>query len=706
MKRTGEKYSGQRILRREDDRLVRGEGIFSADVSPEGLLHVAFARSNVANGKILDCDVSDARQLSGVVAVVTGEDLAQVGKLSVAAVIGQHIDVEYPILAQDSVAAVGQPVVAVIADTANLAMDAVDGIYIDVDEQSSDDEQNTVFAGHWKNGDVDTVFAKADCVVSVTVKHPRLAPTAMEPRSITVDFDASNDSATVWLSTQTPHRARRELAKMLDVDANRLRVVAVDVGGAFGMKASLYPEEVLTVWASFRLRRSLQWVASRSEEFLSASHGRGCESHGELAVRRDGKFLALRATGHFPLGHWLPTSAGIPAWNLGRILPGGYRVEAIDTSTEARRSDTAAVGIYRGAGRPEAACLMERLVDEAAAATGIDPVEIRLINLLEDADLPFTTATGCVLDSGRYRAALRDLAESVNYKDMRARCEDRRANGELVGVGVAFYVEPCGVGWESARVSRDADGNIVAATGGSSQGHGRETALAQLVADRLDVPIDDVEVIHGDTATCPVGIGALASRSTAIGGSAMLKACDAAREKMDNSNDPVSSDCVYDTKQEAWGYGCYIVSVAIDRDTGDMTIESATCIDDIGNTINPDFVEGQILGGFAQGVGEATLEALHYDETGQLLTGSLTDYALPRANDMPPLTILTRSTPCDSNEMGAKGIGEAGTIGAPAAILNAAADALRPLGIRDLQMPLSRLQLWQQLQAAAKRKES
>lgn len=705
MNPTGEKYSGQRVPRREDDRLVRGKGMFSADVHPDQLLHVAFARSSVSQGKILDCDTGDARQQAGVVAVFTGEDAAQIGKLSVAAVIGQHVDLEFPILARHTVAAVGQPVVAIVAETALLAQDAVERVYVDVDDDSNGDTQPTVFAGHWRNGDVDAAFAEADCVVRATVQHPRLAPCPIEPRAITVDFDPSSNSATVWLSTQTPHRARQELARMLAVNPDRLRVIATDVGGAFGMKASLYPEEVLTVWAAFELRRSTQWVASRSEDFLSASHGRGCESHGELALRADGTFLGLRASGNLPVGHWLPTSAGIPTWNAGRILPGGYRVAAVDTSMEARRSDTAAVGIYRGAGRPEAACLMERLVDEAAAATGIDPIDIRAINLLEEQDLPYTTATGVVMDSGRYGDALRQLAENIGYRQLRAQIDSRRADGELVGIGIAFYVEPCGTGWESARVTRNPDGSIVAATGGSSQGHGRETALAQIVADRLGVPIEKVQVLHGDTATCPNGIGALASRSTAIGGSAMQLACDAVASKTANANNAVTEEFFYETKAEAWGYGCYIVTVAIDRDTGDLTVESAACIDDVSNAINPGFVEGQILGGFAQGFGEAVLEELHYDESGQLLTGSLTDYALPRASDIPPLAIFTQATPCDSNEIGAKGIGEAGTIGAPAAILNAAVDALRPLGIRDLRMPLSRLQIWQHLQAAAARNE-
>ncbi|MEO1245725.1 MAG: xanthine dehydrogenase family protein molybdopterin-binding subunit [Pseudomonadota bacterium] len=707
MKQSGQQGIGVAEPRREDDRLLRGDGRYAADVRLEGLLHVVFARSTMPRCTILECDVESALEMDGVVSIFTGDDVQDLGTLSVASVIDMAEPSEYPILAHDTVAAVGQAIAAVVATSVAEALDAADSLFIDLEEIDGTGEQTAELRGTWHSGEVDAAFAAADHVVHATVKHPRLAPSPMEPRAITVEYDAASESVAVWLSTQTPHRARTELAGILGIDAARIRVIAPDVGGAFGMKASLYPEEVLTVWAAFKLRRSVRWVATRSEEFLSATHGRGGESAGQLALTKDGRFLAVKASAELPLGHWLPTSAAIPAWNAGRIVPGAYRVAAVESSSVARTSDTAAVGIYRGAGRPEANCLMERLVDEAAAVTGIDPIEIRLRNLLSAEELPHATGSGCVLDSGQYRVAVERLTARVDYEGMQARRQMRRERGELVGIGIAFYVEPSGKGWESARVTFNPDGSVLAATGGSSQGHGRETAIAQIVADALDVPSYRVQVLQGDTKTCPSGIGALASRSTAIGGSAIRRACEEVSKQLpaDGPPDtPISEELVYETQGEAWGYGCYIIEVSVDRETGVVSIESAACIDDIGNIVNPMLVEGQIVGGFAQGIGEALLEEVHYDETGQLLTGSFTDYAVPRADDVPPLSVHKLSTPSPNNELGAKGVGEAGTIGAPAAILNAALDALRPLGVHSLPMPLTSQRVWQAIRNADTRK--
>jgi len=694
---------GIALPRREDDRLLRGEGRYAADIHPEHLLHIVFARSTMPRCEILECDAESALEMDGVVAVFTGEDVKDLGDLSISPIIDLAGPTDFPILAHKTVAAVGQPIAAVVADSSSQAMDAVDSLFIDLEETDGSNEQKTQASGSWKAGDVDGVFERADHIVSASVRHPRLAPSPMEPRAVTVEYDKANKVITVWLSTQTPHRARSELAKILTVDEERIRVVAPDVGGAFGMKASLYPEEVLTVWSAFKLQRSVQWVATRGEEFLSASHGRGGVSRGQLAVTSVGKILGVKASIELPLGHWLPTSATIPAWNAGRILPAGYQVDAVSAAAVATSSDTAAVGIYRGAGRPEANCLMERLVDEAAAATGIDPVDIRLMNLLQEEDFPHTMTSGYILDSGQYSAALKYLVEQVDYESMKTRRDERRQHGDLVGIGIAFYVEPCGTGWESARVTLNPDGTVVAATGGSTQGHGRETAIAQIVSAALGVPSAKVSVLHGDTRTCPTGIGALASRSTAIGGSAISGACKAIVGRLPEDGsipEPISEELIYEAAGEAWGYGCYIVEVSIDRDTGEVSVDSAACVDDIGNIINPMLVDGQIVGGFAQGIGEALLEEVMYDEFGQLLTGSFTDYAMPRADDVPPLSIHKISTPSPNNELGSKGVGEAGTIGAPAAILNAAMDALRPLGVRDLQMPLTSQQVWQAIDSA------
>ncbi len=693
---------GQSQLRREDAKLVTGMGCFAGDVKLDNLLQVSFARSYVPAGRIVACDLNGALNMPGVAAVFSGKHVCHLGNLSVNPVLDIKRKTDFPILAFEEVEAVGQPIAAVLATSVNLGLDALEAVLVDIQEEDAR-IQETALSGSWKAGDVERQFAQADHIVEVSVDHPRLAPSPLEPRGITVKYDSTSDSLTVWCSTQTPHRARTELARILDIDPCRIRVIAPDVGGAFGMKASLYPEEVFTVWAALNQRRSTRWIASRADDFLSATHGRGASSSAQMAITEQGDFLAIRARIENPLGHWLPTSAAVPSWNAGRILPCGYRIESVDIETEGRLSNTAPVGIYRGAGRPEAACLMERLVDEAAVITGIDPIDLRLKNLLSPNDLPYTTATGIVLDSGRYAEAIEILKKKANYEDIKANRDRRRAQGELVGVGVAFYIEPCGSGWESARVTLNPDGSALAATGGSSQGHGRETAFAQIVAERLGISMDSVSVVHGDTEKCPNGIGALASRSTAIGGSAIRRACDeilAIKQDSGGHQEPVTAEIEYENSGEAWGYGCYIIYLSIDPATGILTIEAATCVDDVGNIINLTAVEGQIMGGFAQGLGEALMERIVYDDEGQLLTGSFTDYAVPRAADMPPLSISKLVTPSPCNELGAKGVGEAGTIGAPAAILNAAVDALRPLGVEKLQMPLTGEQLWRAIKNA------
>ena len=466
------------------------------------------------------------------------------------------------------------------------------------------------------------------------------------------------------------------------------------------MKASLYPEEAFCVWAAFHHRRSTRWQATRSEEFLSASQGRGITSRGRLALTACGRFLALEAEIDAPLGHWLPSSALIPAWNAGRILPGGYDIRAIDVTTRAVQRGGTATGIYRGAGRPEAACLMERLADKAARAAGIDPLALRQENLLPATVLPHETPTGNLLDSGDYAAALRHLAERADYAGALADRDASRAAGGLSGVGIAFYLEPSGSGWESARVTFRPDGTVLVASGGSAQGQPR-SAFARIAATALGIDAARVSVHWGDSATCPEGIGALASRSTAIGGSAVLRACEEVRARRDAGEAlPLTAEICYETEGQAWGYGAYLAALTIDRETGRIRLGQLTCVDDTGRMIDPEGVKGQIRGGAAQGLGEALMERLVHDGEGQLLTGSLTDYALPRAADMPPVDIHTTETPSPMNALGAKGVGEAGTIGAPAAILNAAADALAPLGIDDLDMPLTSHRIWHAIREA------
>lgn len=678
---------------------LRGDGQFVADVALTIPLHLAFLRSSLPQGTLAPPDTSAALDRPGVVAVHVGGDVTDLGALSVNPVIPLRHTPAFPILAEGAVTWLGQPIAGVLADTLHAAQDGAEALWADIEETSAVDRP-ALAAKSWRTGDPAQAFAQADHVVEVFVRHPRLAPSPLEPRAIAVEW--AEDQLTIWLSTQTPHRARTELAQILGVDASILRVIAPDVGGAFGMKASLYPEEVFAVWAALRHRRSVRWCATRGEDFLSATHGRGLSTRGKLAVAADGTFLALEARVVAPQGAWLPNSGLVPAWNAARILPGGYDIPTIDIKTEAVPDALAPMGIYRGAGRPEAACLMERLVEEAARVTGFDPIMLRARNVHGTGTLPIRTATGNLLDSGDYPAALVDGTRASDYPALVAARARKRDAGQLSGIGVAFYLEPSGEGFETARVTWTDDA-VEIASGSSSQGHGRETAYAQIAAEVLEVPPADVVVIQGDTATCPAGIGAVASRGTAIGGSAVFVGCERLRARRLNGEAlPLTEEVRYENEGQAWGYGVTVIAVDVDRDTGTATITSATSLDDAGRVVNPAFVEGQIRGGFAQGFGEAMMEAVVYDDDGQLLTGSLMDYALPRASDMPTLTIHSTEHPTPLNALGAKGVGEAGTIGAPAAILNAVIDALSPLGVTHLDMPLTPCKLWTAITAAQK----
>lgn len=698
-------YIGTSLPPRDHARLLRGQGRYCDDLRLPDVLHVVFLRSDVAAGRILSVDTEAARSMPGVRAVHVGADVAGLGTLSVNEVLPMRERPGFPLLAQGRVQAVGQPLAAILAASRNAALDAAEAVIVEIDEEDTADGENLIAEKHWQAGDCAAMFTQAAQVVSARVRHARLAPMSLEPRAICVDYDPTRDAMTVWHSTQTPHRSRSELAAILGLDPERLRVVAPDVGGAFGLKASLYPEEVFAVWAAMTHRCAVKWSATRSEDFLSGTHGRGIESTGRLALDGEGRFLALEARIEAPLGRWLPNSALIPAWNAARVLPGPYDVAALDIGTRARAENRAATGIYRGAGRPEAAALMERLVDAAGRAACLDPFEIRRRNLLPAEALPHETGTGSVLDSGDYVEALERLRRLSEYDARKAQVAERRTRGELVGIGLSFYLEPSGNGWESARVTLHVDGRATVASGGSAQGQARRASLAQIAADTLGLPPYQIEVLHGDTRSCPPGIGALASRSTAIGGSAVLRACEALRRRTDAGEAlPLTEETVYENKGQAWGYGCYLVQIAIDPETGAARIEEAFCVDDTGRVINPRAVEDQVVGGFAQGLGEALLEALHYDADGQLLTASLMDYAVPRADDMPPLRVDKMETPTPTNPLGAKGVGEAGTIGAPVAVLNAAIDALAPLGITELQMPLSPQTLWQAIQDATQGK--
>lgn len=734
-------WIGRRLRRFEDAALITGKGVFVDDLRMPEMLWIEFARSNHPRGRLVSLNTTDAENVPGVVAVLKAEAPGTLGHAAVNRVLPDMRLLPFPLLPASEINAVGQPIAAVVATRASAAADAAALIEAEIEPLPQWENEEPIYRHRWNAGDTDLAFASAAHVARVSIAYERVAPAPLEPRTAMASWDEGKQMLNVWLSTQTPHRARQDLAIILGISEKKIRVVAPDVGGAFGGKASLYPEDALVALAALRLKRPVKWRGSRSEDFLAATQGRGANLEGELAVDANGKFLGLRATLDYPLGHWLPYSAGVPGKNAARCLPGPYVCPNVDIALEGRPRNTAAVGIYRGAGRPEAAMLMERLADEAARLTGIDPVDIRRRNLVASDAFPWRTPTGERLDSGDYVRLLDEASERAGY-DLQVLRDDVR----LTGTGVAVYTEPCGHGWESAEVRILRDGRIVAATGSSAQGQGRVTSYRQIVADVLRQKPQTILIDHGDTATCPPGIGALASRSTAIGGSALCQAAEQFREKarqcaarllqaapdqvelteagfeirhsvrralawhqlariayadseiVGEFGEGLRTRVVYEAEGEAWASGCCIANVSIERDTGELAVERIVWVDDAGTVINPTLVEGQMIGGLMQGLGEATLERIVYDEDGQLVTASFMDYAMPRAVHLPELQLGKIETPSPFNHLGAKGVGEAGCVGVPAAIVNAAVNALKGFGVTHLDMPLTSEKIWKAMQ--------
>lgn len=742
--------------RREDAPLLAGRGRFIADLAAEGSVSMVFVRSPLPRAAIRALNLETARSAPSVVGLYAGADVASLPRPGVNPVLGEFAAPAMPVLAQDDLRAVGQPVVAIVAESEVAALEAADRVEMDLEplEPICDPEaaltgppllpeiaSNVIVDKSWSSGDTEKGFGNATVTAEVTIRHPRVAPAPLECRAIVAAWESGAERLTIWSGTQTPHRARNDIARALGLARERVRVIAPDVGGAFGMKASIYPEDIAVAFAARVLRRPVRWIASRQEDLLAATHGRGAVSRGRMAFDAEGRILAVNVDMIFPLGAWLTFSAIVPAWNASRILPGPYAIENVEIRVQAVVTNTAPVGIYRGAGRPEAAMLMERLIDVGARKLGLDPVAIRRHNLIPAEALPLKRPNGTVLDSGDYPALLaktETLADHGRLGEGRSR---RRKHGKAVGLGWSLCVEPCGRGWESASVALEEDGQFTAASGSSAQGQGRETTFAQIAARELGVSPDSVKVVHGDTEMVQDGIGALASRSVAIGGSALMQAAQAlvARARplaarllnaepssiviaeggfrvagrpdravtweriAASADEELRADATYTADGEAWGCGCCLAQVQVDLGTGQVTLERLTYVDDAGTVIDPRLVDGQIVGGIAQGIGEALLERVVYDADGQLLSGSLMDYALPRADDMPAFRLDRMCTPSPFNTLGAKGVGEAGTIGAPPAIVNAVLDALAPLGVQHIDMPMTPERVWKAIREAEER---
>jgi len=777
---------GQPVLRKEDARFLTGTGQYTNDVSMPRQTCAYFLRSPHAHAAIRSIDVVKAKTLPGVVEIFTGADLTGVNGLPCGWLItgtdGKPMnEPPHPVLAQGKVRYVGDAVALVIAESIAEAKDAAEQIGVDYDvlpavvnpvdalapgaplihDQAPGNKCYT-----WAIGDkaaVDAAFATAAHVTKLDIVNNRLIPNAIEPRAALAVYDRADDAYTLYVTSQNPHVERLLMtAFVLGLPEHKVRVIAPDVGGGFGSKIYLYPEETAMVFASKRINRPIKWAAERSESFLSDAHGRDHVTHAELALDKEGKFLALRVQTTANMGAYLSTFAScIPTILYATLLAGQYATPAIHCAVTATFTNTAPVDAYRGAGRPEATYVVERIVHQAAAEMGIAQDEIRRRNFIRS--FPHQTPVALNYDTGDYEQTLDAAIEMADVAGFAARRAEAQKRGKLRGIGYAAYIEACGLApsniagslgaraglFEAGEVRVHPTGSITVFTGSHSHGQGHETTFAQVVAAHLGVPVDNVSVVHGDTGRVPFGMGTYGSRSLAVGGSAIVKALDKIVAKgkkiaahlleaaesdiefkdgkftvagTDRSktfgeialtayvphNYPLATlepgldeTAFYDPTNFTYPAGTHICEVEIDPDTGVVDVVAFSACDDFGNIINPMIVEGQVHGGVAQGLGQALLEHCVYDpDSGQLLTGSMMDYALPRADDLPSFSVGTKVTPCTHNPLGVKGCGEAGAIGAPAAMMNAVMDALAPLGVAHLDMPASPHRVWRAIRQA------
>jgi carbon-monoxide dehydrogenase large subunit len=754
------------MRRREDRALLTGAGRYTDDLVLPGLLHVALVRSPHAHARLIALDTVRAAAAPGVMAVVTGADVRELGHMPSNRVVPGMKVPPHPLLAEGVAVSVGDALAAVVAESAYQARDAADLVTVEYEPRAPLADPgaalaagapvvhaalpgNLSFTHRWRTGDADAAFGDGARAARVRMRQPRVAAICMEPRATLAWLDPASDELRIWTSTQSPFRVRAEIAAVTGHPESRIRVVAPEVGGGFGVKGSPYREDALVAWLALRLGRPVKWIATRGEDVLTTNHGRGAEAEGTLAVDAEGRIRGLRARVVYPLGGRFAVSGAGPAWNSGRTMPGPYAVPAVDIEIAGAVTTTSPTGAYRGAGRPEGTFMIERLMDEAAHAAGLDPAEIRRKNLVPANAFPYKTATAVVYDSGRYAEALDKCLELSGYARERERQRAAQARGEVTGVGVVVYVEPAAAGWESGSVRVERTGAVTLVTGSSAHGQGHETTWAQIVADALGVSPEDVVVRHGDTGGAPQGFGTFGSRSTALGGSAAFQAAEEVREKgrrlaahlleaavadvtpaaggfqvvgaparratwaqvaalahgptrIGPGDTPgLEATVFFQAEAETWSFGAAVAVVEIDRDTGVVTLARCTWVDDAGVIINPLLAEGQLHGSYAQGVGQALLEGLVYDAEGQLATGTLMDYAVPRVGDFPEPVIGKMVTPSPRNPLGVKGLGEAGCIVMPPVIVNAVVDALRPFGVTNLDMPLTSERVWHAMRDGA-----
>ena len=783
---------GASTVRREDVRFLTGKGRYTADINLRHQSHAVFCRSDVAHGRINGIDTSAAMAMPGVLAIMTGADFAAMGGNPA----GWHIpsrdgsamrEPKRPVLAHGKVRHVGDAYAIVVAETLEQARDAAAAVNADITELDAivdmaaavanpdhrvhdEIDGNLAFDWGWiedNRAAVDAAFAAAPHVTTLELVNNRLAPNAMETRASIADYDAGTGDYKLYTTSQNPHLSRLLIsAFVMGIPENKLTVIAPDVGGGFGSKIYHYGEEAAVLAASKALERPVKWVADRSEAFLSDAHGRDHVTKIQLALDKQGNFLALRTETLANVGAYLSNfSTATPTFLHGTLMAGPYRTPLVYVNVKAVFTNTAPVDAYRGAGRPEATYSIERVVDKAAHELGMDPLAIRRQNFIQPDQYPYQTPVGLVYDTGNYNATLDKMIELGDIAGFEGRAAESKAKGKLRGIGYSTWIEACGIApsnlvgvlgarvglYDAATVRVNATGNISVMTGAHSHGQGHETVFPQIVADMLGIPAASVDVVHGDTSKIPFGMGSYGSRSLAVCGTAITKAVDkiiakgkkiaahmleaaegditfadgkfsvAGTDKAKSFGEIAFSAYVphnypletlepgleetafYDPANFTYPAGAYACEVEVDPDTGKVTVESFTCADDFGNVINPMIVAGQVHGGVAQGIGQALLENVAYDENGQLLSGSYMDYTMPRADDLPFYTVdHSCNTPCTHNPLGVKGCGEAGAIGTPPAVINAVVDALQRGGhknVTHIEMPATPSRVWAAMNA-------
>ncbi len=766
---------GASIKRREDPRLISGLGTYVDDIKMVGMLHLALVRSPYAHANITSVDTSAAKAVEGVVAIYTGEELAdQLGSLICGWVVPDTKEVPHPPLAIGKVRCVGDAVAAVVATDPSIAADAATLVDVDyepldavanAEEATKDgaplvhDEVTNNKGFEWEvgGGDVDQAASESEVRVSQRIVNQRLIPNSMEGRAVITDYNPGTNHVTLWTSSQIPHLVRLLLALVTGHPEHQIRVISPDVGGGFGSKLYLYAEEVIAFVIAKDLAKPVKWIEGRQENYLATTHGRDHIGDWEITGNRDGTITGLQGTVYANMGAYLSTFApAIPTYLFGLMLVGPYTIPNIRCKVIGVFTHTTPVDAYRGAGRPEATYVVERMLDLFAAEIGMDPVEVRRKNLIPAFEDGYEVATGVSYDSGNYEAALDMALGMIGYDDFRKEQAEARKQGRYLGVGLSTYVEICGMApsavayalgaragvWESALVRVHPTGKVTVYSGASGHGQGHETTFAQVAAAEFGIPVEDVEVVESDTAQVQQGTGTFGSRSAVVGGTAIhmsaTKIKDKARRIAAHMLEAAPEDVVYedgklfvqgapaeaktfqeialasywydglpeglepgleatsifDPKNFTWPFGTHICMVEVDPDTGDTKVLRYVAVDDVGNVINPMIVEGMVHGGVAQGIGQALLEEGIYDDDAQLITGSMLDYAIPKAENVPSFETARTVTPSPANPLGVKGAGETGTIAASPAVINAVVDALSPFGVRHLDMPAKSEKVW------------